>query len=143
MREAALEVGKTATVEIALEAEPRPGVPAWAWISAGGGVALVGAGVFFLTQDLAAINALKANCYIPASGPSSCRKGYQPTDDNDKKNRSFGLFLGLGGVGLAALGAAVVGFVNTPAAPKAAPSSASITPWIGPGVAGLSLHGGF
>ncbi len=90
-------------------------------------------GAFFLSQDLAAIHALRDACFTGADGTSSCRPGYKPDDDNAKKNRSFGLFVGLGGAGVAAIGAAVVGIARAPSAKKPALARATLAPWAGPG----------
>lgn len=147
-----LAEGKTEVVEIALVAEPIPksGAPGWAWASGAVGVALAGAGVFFLTQDLAAINALRANCYVYPDGSSSCKPGYAFQGDNARKDRSFGLFLGLSSAGVIGIGAAVVGLVwpsptRKPALASGASSAppVSVTPFFGPGGGGLVLHGGF
>jgi hypothetical protein len=153
-REVELEEGKTAALEIALvkevkrggEAAPpaRGGVPVWTWVTGGAGIALVGASIYFLTEDLAAISELKSQCFTNAAGDWFCKPGYDPAADNAHKNRSLGLFIGLGSVGVIAIGTAVVGIARarrTHEPPAAA--SVSFSPWAGPQGAGIVAQGGF
>jgi hypothetical protein len=153
-REVELGEGKTATLEIALvkegerggEAAPpaRGGVPVWAWVTGGAGIALSGASIYFLTEDLAAISELKSQCSTNAAGDWSCKPGYDPAADNARKNRSLGLFIGLGSAGVIAIGTAVVGIAQARRAytPPAA-ASVSLSPWAGPQGAGIVAQGGF
>jgi hypothetical protein len=153
VRTVTLEEGKTAAVDITLEAAPAtpdatdkasPGVPTWAWVSGGVGVALAGASVYFLVDDLAAISALRSGCQTSDRG-TYCGT-YRYDLDNARKNRDFGLFVGLGAAGVVGLGAAIVGIVRAPSAKKpASPATAGITaaPWIGAGNAGATLTGSF
>jgi tetratricopeptide (TPR) repeat protein len=150
-----LEEGKTTTVEISLQpvgapapapapvpAAPPPdrrsGVPVWAWATGGAGLALLGTSAYFLADDLAAIHALRTRCST-TSGVTTCDPGYDYGADNARKNRDLPLFIGLGGAGVIAVGAAVVGIVRA----SSAPAKAAIVPWIAPGLAGVSLAGGF
>jgi tetratricopeptide (TPR) repeat protein len=149
-REVELEEGKTVALEIALvkgsEAAPpeRGGVPVWAWVTGGAGIALAGASIYFLTEDLAAIGELRSQCTTDPDGHSFCKPGYDPAADNARKNRSFGLFIGLGSAGLIAVGAAIVGIAQAPPAHKPpAAASVSLAPWVGPQSAGIAVHGGF
>jgi len=67
---------------------------------------------------------------------------YDPTEDNARKNRSFGLFVGLGVVGAAGIGAAIFGFAQSgrPAKPK---QSVFVLPYVGRGDGGVVLRGAF
>jgi hypothetical protein len=154
-RTVTLEEGKTAALEIALVRErerraeaapppPRGGVPMWAWVTGGAGIALTGAGIYFLTQDLAAISELKSHCFTNADGDWFCKPGYDPAADNARKNRSLGLFIGLGSAGMIATGAAVVGMAQARRTHRPpASASLSISPWAGPQGAGIVAQGGF
>jgi len=152
-RSVILEEGKTTVVELSLEAEPRVGghaakggkggVPAWAWVSGGAGLALGGAAVFFLADDLSAIKALRNNCQSD-QGRTYCSPGYDVDHDNARKNRGFGLFVGLGSASVIALGAAVVGIVTAPRARKPDDSAGlSAVPVIGRDRAGAAVSGRF
>lgn len=149
-REVTLEEGKTATVEIALEAEaaaPPPkaegGVPVWAWIAGGAGLALAGVSVYFLVDDLGAIDQLQTSCNTSWNG-TYCASGYDYRADNARKNLDFGLFVGLGGAGLLALGAATYGIVTAPRkAPGSAAAGTLVVPWAAPGGGGALISGSF
>lgn len=150
-RSVKLEEGKTTTVEISLVAldaispeKDKPqggGVPAWAWVTGGAGLALIGAGIYFLADDLAAIGALGSNCHTNAAG-TYCASGYDYARDNARKNLDFGLFLGLGGAGVIALGAAAFGVVRAPSSKRSEPPLAA-APWVAPGRAGAMFSGSF
>jgi hypothetical protein len=68
---------------------------------------------------------------------------YDPADDNNRKNRDHGLFVGLGTVGVLGLGAAIVGFVMGPPVKKPAKKAAVVMPWFGPSGVGLGVGGRF
>lgn len=157
-RTVSLEEGKTETVEITLKPEPRAaapradaappkeeggGVPTWAWISGAVGIGLSGAAAYFLVDDLAAIDALRAGCRdVP--GGTYCTPGYDYAADNARKNLDFGLFVGLGGAGVLAIGAAIVGIATAGPADEPAKEKAAVAvPWIAPGGAGATIRGRF
>jgi hypothetical protein len=121
------------------------GIPTWVWIVGGAGVAMVGAGIAFRIDGIAAEATLDEKCGEQrVCDPAS---GYDPGPDNDRKNRDFILFAALGGAGAAALGAAVIGAIVAP--PKARAASALVKPtpkisaggWISPAGFGASLKG--
>jgi len=156
-RTVTLEEGKTATVELALQAQAATpaaaagpskkddggGVPTWAWISGAVGIGLSGAAVVFLVDDLAAIDALRENCREVPAG-TYCNPGYDFAADNARKDRDFGLFVGLGGAGVIAIGAAIIGIATSGSADEPAPSDSAVAlPWIAPGGAGATLRGSF
>ncbi len=101
----ALAEGETTTVELTLRpaaagaasAAKLPtkandarggGTPTWAWISGAAGIALAGASVGFLIDDLSAISALRESCREVAGG-TYCDPGYDFAADNARKNRDF------------------------------------------------------
>ncbi|WP_437777874.1 PEGA domain-containing protein [Sorangium sp. So ce1097] len=160
-RSVTLQEGETATVELTLRPAPAApeasapvapaeapaasggGVPTWAWISGAAGLALAGASVGFLIDDLSAIGALRDNCR-EAPGGTYCNPGYDVAADNARKNRDLALFVGLGGAGLVALGIATFGIVRAGGEDEAAPARAAVvTPWIGPAGAGAGISGSF
>ncbi|WP_437503821.1 PEGA domain-containing protein [Sorangium sp. So ce1099] len=120
---------------------PGGGIPTWAWVSGAAGIALVGASVGFLIDDLSAIGALRDNCR-EVTGGTYCKPGYDFAADNARKNRDFGLFVGLGGAGLVALGAAAYGIAGSGGEKASAPAAAAL-PWVAPSGAGASIYGSF
>jgi tetratricopeptide (TPR) repeat protein len=158
-RSVTLEEGKTTTVEIALvpeaKSEPSPAsgpvpVPVWAWATGAVGLALAGTSVYFLADDLSAIHALRANCQTNPKG-TFCAPGYDVARDNARKNRDAPLFGALGGAGVVAIGAAIVGIVRRPTSTApGATGRVEIAPWVGaarpgagPAVLGVSARGAF
>lgn len=149
-RSVTLEASKTATVEITLQPETSSGkettgahssAPIWPWIVGAGGIALSGAAVFFLVDDLGAIHALRDNCRdVP--GGTYCPPSYDYQSDNARKNRDLPLFIGLGSAGVLALGAAVFGLA-TAKKPDAEQPKATALPWVLPGGAGATVGGRF
>ncbi|HZF56301.1 MAG TPA: hypothetical protein VE093_47120 [Polyangiaceae bacterium] len=127
------------------------GIPTWVWIVGGAGVVMAGAGVAFRIDGSAAEARLDENCgEARLCDPAS---GYDPTADNDRKNRDFVLFAVLGGAGAAAVGAAVIGAIVAP--PKVRAGSAGAVGqtalgrriraggWVSPSGFGASLEGVF
>ena len=150
-RSVILEEGKTATVAIPLVAEPtgaasaKAGVGSWVWVVTGGaGLALTGAGIYFLVDDLAAIDELRARCHTNEAG-TFCEPKYDYAHDNARKDRGFGLFLGLGGAGVIATGFAVVGLAQalSAKAPASPAHAVAFIPWVAPGSAGAMISGAF
>jgi tetratricopeptide (TPR) repeat protein len=149
-RSVTLEASKTATVEITLQPAAPAGKPAsdahssapvWPWIVGAGGIALSGAAVFFLVDDLGAIHALRDNCReVP--GGTYCPPSYDYQADNARKNRDLPLFIGLGSAGVLAIGAAIVGLA-TAKKPDAEQTRTTALPWVVPGGAGATVGGRF
>lgn len=154
-----LEEGKTVAVKASLakvkemsapppkqQVKPpqREGVPTWVWISGGAGIALAGASVFFLADNRSAVSALDDNCQENTRG-TYCSPGYDYESDNARKNRGMALFLGLGGAGVIAIGAAIVGLVQAPSSksPDTPAGTTVALPWLAPGSAGATLTSRF
>ncbi len=123
--------------------KPVRAVPMWAWISAGGGVALLaGAAAFRVDQAFVEGQQLGfCNGDVQTSCPPKTE--YDPTDDNKRKNRDSGLFIGLGTLGVLGLGAAVVGFVMGQPSKAPPKKAAVVVPWVGPSGVGLGVGGRF
>ncbi len=120
--------------------KPSGGVPTWAYVAGGAGLLAVGGGVFFKLQQSEAEKALTDNCVnlvCPRDGE------YNPDADNTKKNRSFGLFVGLTAVGVVGIGAAVVGIVRGTGQTKPRQSSLVVVPYVGVGDGGFVVRGVF
>jgi PEGA domain len=154
-RSVTLEEGKTATTTVSLVATPvvkdthapvESGghAPLWAWIAGAGGLALSGAAVFFLVDDLSAIHALRSpsNCQPLGGGGYYCNPAYDYSADDARKNRDLPLAVALGGAGLCALGAGIGGIVLGVSGRKQ-DSTVTALPWVGPGGAGAALTGTF
>jgi hypothetical protein len=103
------------SIEVALEAEPPPPppkppppstapppAPLWPWIVGGVGVALGVAAIAFEVDSTAAGSTLDQNC--GGSARNQCPPGYDFSSPRGRELRGFGLFVGLGIAGLAAIG---------------------------------------
>ncbi|MDI1477424.1 hypothetical protein [Polyangium sp. y55x31] len=155
-----LAEGQKATVELALVPasaapkkppppldKPKPppasgGVPAWAYVAGGLGLAAVGAGVYFRFDQMAAEERIQTNC--PGTPPvCDPTKEYRPDEDNARKDRSFYLFVGLTAAGAAGIGAAVFGIARGLSQKKPQAQSLHVVPYVGRGHGGLVLQGAF
>lgn len=106
------------------EAGGRP--PVWAWATAGAGLVLLGASAGFRV-DQAYVEGRQAGlCGGDVQGGCPPRSEYDPGPDNARKNIDFGLFLGFGVAGVAALAASVYGFVRGSGAPPPPPAVALV-----------------
>ncbi|MDI3289553.1 hypothetical protein [Polyangium sp. 15x6] len=141
------------TEEIAIKLEPERGdattpgggrIPAWAWVAAGGGVALGVAAAAFRVDQARVEGRQEALCGGDLERGCPPLSEYDPADDNARKKRDFALFVGLGAGGVMALGAAVTGFVLGSRSPSRGTSAGPVVvPWIGPNVAGAAIGGRF
>jgi hypothetical protein len=119
-----------------------PGVPAWAWATGGVGLGLMGASVYFLVDNRAAIDDLKTHCRdVP--GGTYCDPDYDFAADNARKNRDLGLFIGLGSAGLVAVTVAIVEIARSTAAKRRSERRPTASPWFAPGAGGLGVAGRF
>ncbi len=121
---------------------PSGGVPAWAFVAGGLGLAAVGAGVYFRVDQMDAEQTIRDNC---PGEPPVCDPGkpYRPDDDNTRKNRSFYLFVGLTAAGAVGIGAAVIGIVRGGSPKKPQSNSMVVVPYVGRNDGGLVLQGAF
>jgi hypothetical protein len=122
----------------------RPGVPTWAWVTGGAGVALVAVAAVF-RADWAQIDAKQATA---GCGPdlTSCPRSYTTlAADNAQKDRDRALVLGLGAAGIAGVGAGLVGIVTGAVARRRAlhPPSMGVAPWLGRSGTGIVLQGAY
>lgn len=170
-RKVLLKEGETRTVEVTLEAEQKPvdvvppvdkpkdtdkpkdadkpvvkdkpegGVPVWAYVAGGVGIAAIGGAIYFKLDQADAEKQLIDHCGVQLE----CDRDlpYNPADDNARKNRSFGLFVGLGVVGAAGIATAIYGFAQSGRPAKPAPQNVVVLPWADRGHAGLMLQGAF
>lgn len=138
--------GKVVDVSIKLRTDteaPARRIPAWAWAAGGAGIALfAGAAVFRIDQAYVEGKQIGICDGDVTTGCPSAGV-YDPTDDNARKNRDNALFIGLGIGGVAALGAAVVGFVTAPKTAAARTANLTTWPWVGPDGAGAGIGGRF
>lgn len=172
-RKVVLKEGESQTIELPLVAEERPrevvtapadklavadkpgvpdkpvekdkprgeGVPVWPFVAGGIGLAAIGGAVYFKLDQADAEKELIEHCGVQLE----CERGagYDPATDNARKNRSFGLFVGLGAVGVLGVGAAIYGFAASgrPAKPKQ--PNVVVLPYGGRGDGGVVLRGVF
>lgn len=121
--------------------KPSGGTPAWAFVAGGLGVVALGAGIYFKVEQSRAEKALIDNCGVELECDPT--REYDPGLDNDKKNRSFGLFVGLTAVGAIGIGTAIWGFARGSGPAKPAPKTVLVLPYMGPSDAGVVLRGAF
>ncbi len=120
-------------------------VPTWAWVTGGVGLALICASIPFKLDSAAGDRAIADHCgedRLCGNEPTDAA-GYDPASDNARKNRGFGLFVGLLAAGGVGVGAGLIGIVAAKA--KAAPPAAAIqlVPFVSPRVAGFDLRATF
>ncbi|WP_170229473.1 hypothetical protein [Polyangium fumosum] len=143
--------GKTEQLSIKLEPERSDGasqgggrIPVWAWVAAGGGVALGVAAAGFRIDQARVEGKQEALCEGDLENGCPPLSQYNPAEDNARKKRDFALFVGLGAGGVLALGAAVTGFVLGQKSPsRGASAGPVVVPWIGPNIAGAAIGSRF
>lgn len=119
-------------------------IPSWVWISGGAGIIAIGAGVAFAVDYANVRSRVAGDC-----PDASCDwRRYTPADADQLEqrwDRSLGLAVGLGAVGLLGVGSAVIGVMTAPSAPpRDTPRrSVSWTPWLGVEAAGATVRGRF
>jgi hypothetical protein len=120
---------------------PERKFPVWQVLVGGFGLAAIGAGVAFKLDSRAAEQNLVDHC----GETLVCKRasGYDPAEDNERKNRGFGLFVGATTVGTVAIGAAVIGIIARPRAAKSEAPSVVVTPSLSPTFGGASFSGRF
>ncbi|MDI1481751.1 hypothetical protein [Polyangium sp. y55x31] len=139
--------GKVIDVAIALRTDEEAAggrrIPIWAWAAGGAGVALLAGAAAFRIDQAYVEGKQSGICGGDVTKHCPSQAAYDPADDNTRKNRDNALFIGLGVGGVAALSAAVVGFVTAPK--TGVPRTAKLTtwPWVGPDGAGAGIGGRF
>jgi hypothetical protein len=137
------------TVAAASEApfvpEPAPrrgGVPTWAWIAGGAGVAALGVSAGFGASALGAQSKLVTAC---GGNPALCPKSTQavtvPLADQRTLDRN--VFLGLAAAGVVGIGAAILGIATAPPKASSPQTSLVVAPYGSSTGAGLALQGLF
>ncbi len=114
------------------------GAPVWPWAVGGAGVVMLSIGVGFGADGIVASSSLNQLC----NGTLSPCAGHTENDIaplNARKDRGLGLFLAFGPAGAAGVVAAIVGFASQPKQAEAL----VVTPWLGPGLAGVGFGGKF
>ncbi|MDI1447375.1 hypothetical protein [Polyangium sp. 6x1] len=139
--------GKVVDVAIALRTDEEAAggrrIPIWAWAAGGAGIALL-AGAAAFRIDQAYVEGKQAGiCDGDVTKHCPSEAVYDPADDNARKNRDSGLFIGLGIGGVAALSAAVVGIVMAPKTGASRTAKLTTWPWVGPDGAGAGIGGRF
>lgn len=117
------------------------GVPAWAFVAGGLGLAAVGGGIAFRFDQMAAEDRLLAKCGPELRCPPGIEYDWQ--SDNARKNRDFYLFVGLTAAGAVGIGAAVVGIVRGVGKKNAQAQVPIVAPFIGRGEGGAIVQGAF
>jgi hypothetical protein len=117
---------------------PEGGVPTWAWIVGGAGVALTSVGVGFLIDEREAQASIDVSC----PNHAWCVDGFDAHAANVRLYRSYGLALGTGIAGVASIGAAVTGVVRSRRVDRAQ-AVALPWPWLGQRATGLGWEGRF
>ncbi len=131
----------TPTVLTAPEPAPRSGgVPVWAWVSGGAGVAALGISAGFGASALSAQSKLVTACGgDPARCPKSTEAETRPLADQRTLGRN--VFLGLAAAGVVGIGVAIVGIATTPSKPSSPRTSLVLAPYGSPLGGGLTLQG--
>lgn len=130
----------------------RSGPPAWAWVTAGVGLASVAVGTGFAIEWANARGQINADCKQDDL-VYRCREGYTDATAEAlevRHNRSLGLAVGFGSAGALALTAGILGGLIAPRyahtfspAPHASHSVAAVSGWFAPQSGGVVLIGGF
>jgi tetratricopeptide (TPR) repeat protein len=132
------KAGTRTTIEVKLS---QAGIPVWAWITGGIGLAFGGVAVAFAVDQVRTQSSINSHCPKTASGdlgPCDRSDGFDPATANARLDRALGLALGFGITGAALVTAGIVGIATAPRAttPKA---TGSVVPWLGPRGAGVLI----
>jgi hypothetical protein len=146
-RKLAASFGKAPAAAPAVAPEPsgatsRGGVPLWAWVSGGVGVAALGVGAGFGVSALGAQSKLVTACGGDVGRcPTSMDGVTVPLAERRTLDRN--VFLGLAAAGVVGLGVAVVGIATAPSKPSSPRTSLLLAPYGSPLGGGLALQGQF
>lgn len=116
------------------------GVPVWAWVVGGIGLASLLVSGAFLGDQLAAAGAIEDAC-----GPERnlCPRSYDFSDDFSREKRDNALFIGFGIGGAVAITAAVIGIVTAPSEGEPISTGFGVHPVIGPEGAAVVVDAAF
>lgn len=112
------------------EADVREGplrAPTWAWIAGGAGLAFLGAAAVFRVDQAFVEGRQEGKCNGDVRAGCPPVSTYDPSQDNDRKNRDFGLFVGFGAAGALAVAASVIGVVSASRPAKAPVATVLVT----------------
>jgi len=123
--------------------QPVRGIPAWAWISAGGGVALLAGAAAFRVDQAFVEGRQDGMCRGNVQKSCPPLDEYNPKGDNERKNRDSTAFVGLGVVGVIGLGVGVAGFIMGSRQDKPKPQTAVVMPWVSSTDVGVGVGGRF
>ncbi|MBK8254139.1 MAG: hypothetical protein IPK82_15915 [Polyangiaceae bacterium] len=120
------EAKESSVREIAIEliaegaADPNEGtgkLPTWAFVTGGASLAFLGASAAFRIDQAFVEGRQDAICRGNVTSGCPPMSQYNPADDNTRKNIDFGLFVGFGAAGVAALAATIYGIVRSSSDP--------------------------
>jgi hypothetical protein len=140
--QAVRETSGSANASMAAESpKAAGGFPVWQVVTGGVGLVAIGAGIAFALDSRAAETRIVEHC----GETLICKRetGYDPAEDNARKNRGFGLFVGLTGAGAVAIGTATVGMIMRRSGKKAPTSGFTMTPIWSPEMGGAIVGGRF
>lgn len=114
------------------------GVPVWAWVVGGFGIASLGTGLALIGVYVDGDNVVKTEC-VPPLDPERKASCDAAAAENNVKGWLGGIFTGVG------VTAVTIGIVGIATAPKAKPKTATVDfiPVAGPGLYGGVLRGAF
>ena len=104
------------------------GVPTWAWVAGGASLLLFGVSAGFRVDQAYIEGRQSALCNGAPETGCPPRSDYDPGPDNTRKNVDFGLALGFGVAGAAALAASLVGIVRGASSGPETRTAISIAP---------------
>lgn len=127
------------------------GVPTWAWVAGGAGVAAGAAAAVFAVDLFGVRSTISADCPSKDAGGRLVCDGVKYSDADvqglqSRRNRDMGLAIGLGAAGVVGVGVALVGIVAAPGVSKATRTGAATwtsAAWAGERGAGLGVAGRF
>lgn len=118
--------------------EEADGVPVWAIVVGGAGVAMLGVSTAFGIDTVSVVDELDTNC---GADRTNCPGDYEFEGPRSNELRSFGLFVGFGIAGIGATAAGVIGLVA--GVTGGSSSDVAIVPIVTPDFAGLTVGGRF
>jgi len=110
--------------------------PIWPFVVGGAGLAAMGVSAVFLVDSRSAGAELDNDC--GGRERQSCPGDYDIASPRGRELRGFGLFVGLG---IAGLGATTAGVLGLMLSKPSADDKIAVTPWVGPGVGGVTVRG--